>query len=91
MNAPLDPADSYTVQRLRNLKPGERMVYYRGNFESDLGKAPPNYRALLEFVYFEVMKLAGEKRIVADMEENGKRFKNSAVEFEYTAKGIAAK
>jgi len=38
-----------TIARLRALRPGQRLVYYRGNFEQDIerNQSTPTYREIL--------------------------------------------
>jgi len=60
-----------TVLRLRLLKPGIELVYYRGNFESDLERCDPSpgsggapkYKALLRFIKKEARRLERQGRI----------------------------
>jgi hypothetical protein len=35
------PKTPFTIQRLNSLKRGEEMVYYKGNFESDIARCDP--------------------------------------------------
>lgn len=53
---------SPTILRLRHIKPGQRVIYYRGTLEDDLAYAQGNYRALLEDIKDEAQRLYREGR-----------------------------
>jgi hypothetical protein len=56
---------SWTKRRLSRLRPGESMVYYRGNLTFDAGasKDAPTYAALLRSLIEHAEELAHEGRI----------------------------
>jgi hypothetical protein len=57
----------YTVVKLHNLRPGERLVYYRGDFEDDVERAEaemaPCYANVLRQIRDTARELAKAGRI----------------------------
>jgi hypothetical protein len=59
----------FTIQRLRNLKRGEIMCVYRGNFSVDLSRpGAPKHKAVLQQVYETMHELEREGRIALHTE-----------------------
>lgn len=78
---------SWTLTRLRSLKRGERVVYYRGNLDFDLHRSPPLYAALLDRIRSAAYILSVEGKIelhVVEYKTGDKTLKA----FEYSAVGI---
>jgi hypothetical protein len=60
------PPPNHTVSRLRALKAGESIVYYRGRLASDIARATienPDYAAVLQAIAREAKRLAALGRI----------------------------
>ena len=71
-----------TVQRLRQMKPGDQAIYYRGNLPADIerSKDVPHYREILEEISATAKEL--EKMGLLALSE-----RPAVVEFETTLKG----
>jgi hypothetical protein len=74
----------YTINRLRQLKPGEMLRFYRGTPFEAMSKQPPDYYAMMMQVRDEMNMLVQTGRISVD------RHKSSQPPFEatYIAKGL---
>ena len=52
-----------TIQRLKSLKPGEKLTYYKGDFEKDIRRSRGKYKGLLEAIQRVVARLSSEGKI----------------------------
>jgi hypothetical protein len=80
-----------TIQRLRNLRPGEQMTAYRGDFVEDLSRqGAPKYKALLQRILNTMNALEHEGRIMVKVETEiiGTPPKSFVTIKRYTAVGI---
>jgi hypothetical protein len=82
---------TWTTHRLRNLKPGERMTYYRGDFGYDTVHGPSDYCSILADVMRVAAHLEDCGRIrLEKFEHHGdydRRTQNAKKWFEYVAVG----
>jgi hypothetical protein len=69
MDAITSSSSPVTIQRLRNLRPGAKMVIYRGDFDLDLSHpGAPQYKKLLRRVYETMRQFEREGRIILRIE-----------------------
>lgn len=99
VDAPLElepPPVPWNVRKLQALRPGERLVYYRGNFErvidgrdrGDIASARGAYRHVLEQVRATAERLARDGRISIHLDRvRIKTAKGSAQITEHVAYG----
>jgi hypothetical protein len=52
-----------TIEKLKALKPGEKFIYYKGNFEVDIAASSGQYRRLLEALQRSAQKRANERKV----------------------------
>jgi hypothetical protein len=83
----------FTIERLNALKPGQQLVYYRGNFEHDIERSDPfhnddgasRYGEILMRVRDAASNLAREGKIRLDKRPYGA---GKFCLFEYIAVGV---
>ena len=92
------PIEPHTVTQLKNIKPGQRLVYYSGNLEADIARsrtevgttgAAPRYAAQLELIQqtAQDLKRKGRVRLEESTRSKTKRGKSIFI-IEYTAIGL---
>jgi hypothetical protein len=80
----------YTIERLRSIKPGETMIYYRG--PSQLA-GPADFTELMERIFKFAYRLESEGRVRLDKKEIARYVQNPGyhgpyVEYEHVAVGL---
>jgi hypothetical protein len=85
-------AEPFTIRRLRNIRPGERIVYYRGSIADEDAAATPQHSELLGRIFgvAKQLELKGRVRlakvkVAAKADDPTKR----ASMWEFTATGLS--
>lgn len=83
----LSDGQPFTIRRLRELGPGERLVYYRGHFTFDLDRSERGspYRELLVRVRETAIQLFQQGKVL--LSEVPHRDEKGAIHYEYIATG----
>jgi hypothetical protein len=86
----MQPIKVPTIQRLKALKPGQKMTYYKGDFKKDIGRSRGKYKGLLEAIQRVTARLEGEGKIELSEMPARIRMENGWIYFtKYIATGKA--
>lgn len=98
INAAMSAGEPYTIARLKRIKPGKVIVYYSGNFDTDIHRATlrdrslgehasaPAYAALLQRIRETAVHLESTGKAVLSTRTRIKK-QNGPTENEYVAIG----